>query len=170
MDVRLYIMRHGPAEDHAASGRDFDRALTSSGRDRVKDVARALLEADEAPHVILSSPLVRALQTAEIVASLTKLGERGGSVEVRRELEPGGDGPALVRECVAQEEKRVMLVGHAPALSGLAELLSGRRFPAGLQKAMVVGVATHKDEPSALPMRLRFVLEPKSLEWLDDSR
>lgn len=71
-------MRHGPAEDHAASGRDFDRALTASGRERVRDVARALVEGGEAPLVILTSPLVRALQTAEIVAGVVQLAEEKG--------------------------------------------------------------------------------------------
>jgi phosphohistidine phosphatase len=168
--VRLYIMRHGPAEDRADSGRDFDRVLTPSGRDRVRDVARALLDGDEAPYAIFSSPLVRALQTAEIVASVTKLGDRGGAVEVRRGLQPGGDARGLVRACLVGEGKRVMLVGHEPDLSDLAQLLSGRRFPAGLQKAMVVGVAMGKGDPAANPVRLRFVLDPKSLEWQDDAR
>jgi phosphohistidine phosphatase SixA len=63
-----------------------------------------------------------------------------------------------------------MLVGHEPDLSDLAQLLSGRRFPAGLQKAMVVGVAMGKGDPAASAVRLRFVLDPKSLEWQDDAR
>jgi phosphohistidine phosphatase len=168
--VRLYIMRHGPAVDHAPTGRDFDRDLTPSGRDRVTDVARMLVEGDEAPHAILTSPLVRAVETAEIVAAVTKLGDRGGVVEVRRELAPDGDARALVRECVAGEMKRVMLVGHEPDLSDLATFLAGRRFPAGLQKAMVIGVATHKEDPKAIPMRLRFILDPKELSWSLDAR
>ena len=169
-------MRHGPAEDRAASGRDFDRALTASGRDRVRDVARALRDADEAPLHIVSSPLVRALQTAEIVASFSKLAEdphqpdQEGGVEVRRELAPGGDEPALVREKIAAQARRLMLVGHEPDLADLAAYLAGRPFPAGLQKAMVVGLATDKDDPGKVPMRLRFILDPKSLEWLEDDR
>ena len=165
--MRLYILRHGPAEDNAASGRDFDRALTAAGRDRVRHVARALQEADEAPHLILSSPLVRALQTAEIVAAAIKLDV---PVEVRRELSPGGDSRALVREQIDAEAKRVMLVGHEPDLSDLAAYLGGRPFPAGLQKAMVVGLGTDKEDPQTVPMRLRFVLDPKSLEWHYDAR
>jgi phosphohistidine phosphatase len=165
--VRLYIVRHGPAEDHAASGSDFDRALTASGRDRVRHVARALTEAEEAPHVILSSPLVRALQTAEILAAAIKLEQ---PVEVRRELSPGGDARALVSEQIDAQAKRVMIVGHEPDLSDLAAYLGGRPFPAGLQKAMVVGLATDKDDPHKVPMRLRFVLDPKSLEWHYDAR
>jgi phosphohistidine phosphatase len=162
--VRLYIMRHGPAEDRAASGRDFDRALTASGRDRVKDVARALAAEGEAPHLILSSPLVRALQTAEIVAAVTKL---EGAVLVRRGLEPGAQAYEVAQECLAGEATRVMLVGHEPDFSELAARLSGRAFPAGLQKAMVVGLATHDDAPTRVPLALRFVLDPKSLAWRD---
>ncbi len=165
--MRLYVMRHGPAEDHAASGRDFDRALTASGRDRVRDVAKALSADDEQPHAVVSSPLVRALQTAEIVANVAKV---EGAIETRRELAPGGDAMALVRQLVSAGTKRVMLVGHEPDLGELAGRLSGRPFGAGLQKAMVVGFATHKEHPDRIPMRLRFVLDPKTLEWLDDAR
>jgi phosphohistidine phosphatase len=164
--MRLSIMRHGPAEDHAASGRDFDRALTASGRDRVRDVAKALVEADEHPLVLLSSSLVRALQTAEIVANVAKV----SAVETRKELAPGGDLMALVREVVAAGTKRVMLVGHEPDLGELAGHLAGRAFGAGLQKAMVVGLATHKDDPARIPMTLRYVLDPKTLEWMHDAR
>jgi phosphohistidine phosphatase len=163
--VRLYIMRHGPAEDRAASGRDFDRALTAAGRERVRDVARTLQEADEGPRVIVSSPLVRALQTAEIVAATS-----GAEVEVRRELSPEGEALPLVQERLAARSKRLMLVGHEPDLADLAAHLAGRPFPAGLQKAMVVGLAIDNDDPARLPLRLRFVLDPKSLSWLDDAR
>jgi phosphohistidine phosphatase len=185
--VRLYIMRHGPAEDRAASGKDFDRALTAPGRERVRDVARALREGGEEPHAIVSSPLVRALQTAEIVAAAVKLADRGGVVETRRELAPEGDALGLVKQLVAAGAKRVMLVGHEPDLADLAAHLGGRDFRAGLQKAMVVGLSTQPEAAErgretgqvdhagadlalALPMRVRFVLDPKSLEWLDDAR
>jgi phosphohistidine phosphatase SixA len=63
-----------------------------------------------------------------------------------------------------------MLVGHEPDLSELAARLSGRPFPAGMQKAMVVGLGTHKDDPLRVPLKLRFRLDPKSLEWMDDHR
>ena len=104
--MKLYIMRHGPAEDFSPSGRDADRALTPSGRDRVRDVARALLEADEAPHVIFTSPLVRALQTAELVA--TTLGTP--PIETSSALAPGGPAKDLVLELARAGRKRVMVV------------------------------------------------------------
>ena len=156
--MKLYIMRHGPAEDFSPSGRDADRALTPSGRDRVRDVARALLEADEAPHVIFTSPLVRALQTAEIVASVTKLEERGGRVEMLHDIAPGGDGAAIVRGLVRDRRKRAMLVGHEPDLSSLVHHLTDRRVE--MLKALVVGL-TASDEGA----KVRFVLDPKTLTW-----
>jgi phosphohistidine phosphatase len=152
--VKLYIMRHGPAEDVSPTGRDADRALTPSGRDRVRATARALLEADEAPHAILSSPLVRALQTAEIVAAVARCGD----VEITRAIAPGGDGAALAKELVDQKRKRAMLVGHEPDLSELVFRLTGRHVE--MLKGMVVGVSA--DEEGT---RLRFILDPKSLAW-----
>jgi phosphohistidine phosphatase len=160
--MKLYIMRHGPAEDEAASRRDEDRALTSSGRDRVRSVAHALLEADEAPHALFTSPLVRALQTAEIVAAVTKLADRGERVETRREIAPGGDPHALLDEIAKHKRKRAMLVGHEPDLTSLVEALLGRQLPWGMQKAMVVGLTMEEGSP---PATLRFILDPKTLAW-----
>lgn len=177
-------MRHGPAEDHARTGRDADRALTPSGRDRVRSVAKALLEQGEAPLHVVSSPLVRALQTAEIVAAITGLDRRAredakakksnatGAVEVRREMAPGGTELSLVMELLNGGRKRVMIVGHEPDLSTLLSRLVGRPPPQGMLKAMVVGV---KLKPTAARMagvgytaRPWFVLDPKTLGWHRD--
>ena len=163
--MRLYIMRHGPAEDQSPSGQDTDRALSLSGRERVRNVARLLAEADEAPLQIVTSHLVRAVQTAEIVAIVTQLAERGGMVEVRRELAPSSDAVALARQFIDEGRKRVLLVGHEPDLSGLAAALLGR-FERGLDKAMVLGLHVGGDSPT----RLRFVLDPKTLSLTPDPR
>jgi phosphohistidine phosphatase len=152
--MKLYVMRHGPAEDFAPSGRDADRALTASGRDRVRDVAKLLVKSDEAPRVLISSPLVRALQTAEIVA-----GEIGiDHVETSRDLAPGGDAYAFARDLAKSDRKRVMIVGHEPDLSVLVGAFVGG-FARDMLKAMVVGILLREAEPA----RLRFVLDPKAL-------
>jgi phosphohistidine phosphatase len=165
--MKLYVMRHGPAEDQSTSGRDADRALTQPGRDRVRSVAKALLEEREGPDAILSSPLVRALQTAEIVAASVKLTE-GANLLTRRELEPAGAAINLVAELRGRAAKRVMIVGHEPDLSSLVGELLGHVMPRPMTKAMVVGlqVASEGD----LSARLRFILEPKSLVWEHDAR
>jgi phosphohistidine phosphatase len=164
--MKLYVMRHGPAEEQAASGQDSDRALTAAGRERVRGVAKRLVDEEEAPLLIVSSHLVRSLQTAEIVAAATKLTERGGLVETRRELAPGGDGTALVRALFAQKKKRVMLVGHEPDLSSLITRLVGEPVPVPMDKGMIVGLQVRGPED----VGLRFVLEPKALTFSIDSR
>jgi phosphohistidine phosphatase len=158
--VKLYLMRHGPAEDQADSGLDSDRALTAAGRERVRLVAKALLDADEGPAHIVSSPLVRAVQTAEIVAIKTKLAGRGGAVEVRRELSPGGEAAQFVRRLPSEGRKRILLVGHEPDLSELLSALLGSPGK-GFDKAMVTSLQL----PDAGRPRLRFVLDPKTLQF-----
>ncbi len=177
--MKLYVMRHGPAEDVAPTGRDADRALTPSGRERVREVAKLLSAEKEEPLVVLSSPLVRALQTAEIVANVTKLDERAvkedaalsGTVEVRGEMAPGKDAEALVWELAQRGKKRVMIVGHEPDLSMLVADLVGNVLPEGMLKAMVVGLKLtpkasedrREVEGRAFDARLLFVLQPKKL-------
>jgi phosphohistidine phosphatase len=188
--VKLYVMRHGPAEEGSPTGRDGDRALTPDGRDRTRSVARALLAEGEVPLTIISSPLVRALQTAEIVAAVTTLEERvraskdagsaPGAVEIRREMAPGGDLLALVHDVVRAGRKRVMIVGHEPDLSTLVVELIGRQPEQGMLKSMVVGLKVELAagaDPAAperssargdLAIDFRFVLDPKTLAWQRD--
>jgi phosphohistidine phosphatase len=164
--VKLYVMRHGVAEADAASGRDFDRALTAVGRDRVRATAKVLLDDGEAPHAVITSPLVRAVQTAEIVAIATKLSDRGGTVETSRELAPGGAQTRLVAELVKSGRKRVMIVGHEPDLSTLVGEVLRHPMPVPMDKGMVVGLQV--EDGSAA--KLRFILNPKTLAWLFDGR
>jgi phosphohistidine phosphatase len=158
--VKLYVMRHGAAEEQADSGVDGDRALTQAGRERVSDVGKALLDGGEGPLEVISSPLVRAVQTAEIVAIVTKLGERGGTVHVRREVAPGGAAPQLARQLASGGHRRVMLVGHEPDLSELVTTLLGNPLGRPFDKAMVLGVHIAVGSARA---RLRFLLEPNGL-------
>jgi phosphohistidine phosphatase len=117
--------------------------------------------------VVISSPLVRSLQTAEIVAAQCL--RDVGTVEVRRELAPGRDAIALLVELVRAGRKRVMIVGHEPDLSMLVARLVGRTPPEGMLKAMVVGVKLTPTEAGiagpGFTASERFVLDPKTLDW-----
>lgn len=158
--MKLYVMRHGPAEDTSKSGRDFDRKLTPSGVERTRRVALALGEQDEAPRRIVASPLVRAQETARVVAEALGLDL---AIETSRDLAPGGPAHALVDALVGEGARRVMLVGHEPDVSHLtARLLGG--FREGFDKAMVVGVRVRVGERA----EHRFTLDPKSLVWQRD--
>src|SRR5678815_1793984 len=65
--MELYILRHGLAEERSHSGRDRDRALTLEGIERTHSAGKALRKMDVEFDLVLSSPFVRAWQTAEII-------------------------------------------------------------------------------------------------------
>lgn len=122
---RIYLVRHGEAEDVSRSGLDRDRVLTSEGRERTRRAARGLARIDAAPTRIVSSPLVRARETAEEIASAFPRVAREEWVE----LAPGVDETALTRRLEQLDPREdVMLVGHEPDLGEmLAYWLTGSR-------------------------------------------
>lgn len=122
--MKLYLMRHGIAEQagHGDPERDRDRALTSEGEKRVSEVARGLRRLGVKPEVMLTSPLLRARQTAEIVAEILELRER---LEETEHLGVPPDSTALVRQLARLRPRPdvVMLIGHEPHLSEFTALL-----------------------------------------------
>ena len=162
-------MRHGPAEDHSKTGRDEDRELTHVGRVRVRGVVGWLVKEGELPSRILTSRLVRAAETAEIVAS--SMARRGPmEVEVVGALAPGPNALELVRRLqIAADTSTMgdapMIVGHEPDLSGLVDRLLGESMPVGMDKAMVVCLELDGEKAT-----LRFILDPKSLDLVEDHR
>jgi phosphohistidine phosphatase len=132
--VRLTLIRHGEAGDDAP--RDALRSLTLRGRASVQRVGRALRRRGGDFTAVVSSPLVRALQTAEIVAAEVGF---GGRLLVSEALIPEAAVERaldLVRSLA--NEDSVALVAHEPILSMLAGELTGKdRYPA-LRKAEVL--------------------------------
>jgi phosphohistidine phosphatase len=119
--MELYILRHGDAVDRITGGyaRDEDRPLTDEGRAETLAVAGGLSRIGVALDLLLTSPLVRAAQTAEVVASMMTVA-RGPAVCPA--LAPGGD----LREILeaARAGRRTMVVGHMPSLGELATWLA----------------------------------------------
>ena len=122
--MKLFLLRHGLAVEPGTSGctRDSERPLTPEGRRKIRRVAGALARLDLKPDAILTSPYVRAHQTAEIVAATLRLNKR---LHLCQDLASGGD----VNKLIGGINRRfanavsVMLVGHEPDLSRLASLL-----------------------------------------------
>jgi phosphohistidine phosphatase len=133
----LYLLRHGIAADLGESGisKDSERALTAEGIARMQCIAAAMLALGIKFELILSSPFVRARETAEIVAGAMKL-------EQRLKLEPalacGGDTREVIRRLATRKPvpASALLVGHEPDLSRLISLLvSGDAgFPVTMKK------------------------------------
>jgi len=124
--MRLYLMRHGAAVEMGAKGvrSDAGRMLSAEGIAKTKAAANGLRAVvEEPPRRIIASPLVRAQQTADIVA---KALSRGVAVEISDALKPGGS-PDGVVACLRREPPvPALLVGHMPDLSSLAAALASR--------------------------------------------
>ena len=101
---------------------DADRPLTPKGRRQLRQIAAAMQKLDLRFNLILSSPYLRARQTAEIVAQSLKLKKR---LAFSDELTPDGDPKALIRQLneLKPARKNIMLVGHEPRLRRLIALL-----------------------------------------------
>jgi phosphohistidine phosphatase len=123
--MELYLLRHGLAVETGTAGfeEDATRPLTGKGRRQLRKIAGAIKKLDPDFDLILSSPLVRAKQTAEIVAGKLKLKKR---LKLSNALVPGGEAAVLLRQLAREKPapKKVMLVGHEPDLTRLVSLLT----------------------------------------------
>lgn len=122
--MKLYILRHGEAADRddPCYENDVDRPLVRKGVRRTRALARVLRRLDVTFDVILSSPLVRARETAEIVEQELRLESR---LELTEHLAPTGDVDKLVSwiNQLRPKPANVLLVGHEPDASRLISLL-----------------------------------------------
>ncbi len=123
--MQVYLLRHGIAEEGSTGRSDADRELTADGRKKLRQVLVAAADAGVAPTLILSSPLQRALQTADIAKHA--LGYKGNVLHTKA-LAPGSRVEQVWEEIrVHRDESSVLLVGHNPLFSNLAAYLMGSK-------------------------------------------
>jgi phosphohistidine phosphatase len=121
--LNLYLVRHGLANWPAWAGTDSERPLTPEGERIIRAEGAALARLGLQPDLILHSPLVRARQTAELLAEALGLSDRVYAHEL---LSPGFDHKALkklLRDHAGREA--LMLVGHAPDMANVVERITG---------------------------------------------
>jgi phosphohistidine phosphatase len=124
--VRIYLVRHGDAVPEEDAGSDRDRWLSAKGREGARILGRLLREQRVEPDTILSSPLPRAVQTAELLAQAL---DYIGIVTSLRCLEPSAQPRVAASEIMARGAS-VLVVSHEPAISSLGSYLLGRpAFP-----------------------------------------
>ena len=115
----LYFLRHGEADWPNWKKSDDERPLTKAGKKEMRAVAKFLARVKAMPDAILTSPLPRAAQTAEIAAEYLKIKSR-----VEKLLVPGFGKREL--ECLVEQypDQSLMLVGHEPDFSGAIAALT----------------------------------------------
>ncbi len=167
--MKLVLIRHGIAEERAtvkprAAGLgplDADRRLTTKGTRRVRAAAAALRELGVRPDVVLHSGLVRARETAELVAA--RLRPRRSELVVTDALVPEADPQLLFDELRRLRARSVVAVGHAPNLDRVVALACGAsgRFVTSLGKAAAACIELPDSGRAA--GRLVWLLPPRML-------
>jgi len=157
--VEVYLLRHGIAEDHAASGRDADRVLTEEGKRKLQKVMDRARKAGVNPTLILSSPLVRAIETAQIAAEAL---EYKSEIARSNALLPNAAPRDVWAEIRAhRDEPSILLAGHEPLFSQtVAYLLGSTRAMVEFKKGALIRVdfAALGAEPRGV---LEWMLTPK---------
>jgi phosphohistidine phosphatase len=116
---KIYLVRHGVAEDISATGADFDRALTASGVRKMEAAAAGLETIGVQPGILVASPYRRAQETAGVLAEVLAPAQR----ETWDELGCGVDTHAVLEKIAALDPREdLMLVGHEPDMGILLSL------------------------------------------------
>ena len=164
MSHELYIIRHGIAEERGDKWPDDSRRpLTEEGMSRLKKSARGLIEIGVEFDIVLTSPLVRARQTADIVAAAFNTRPM---IAVLESLSPGVSPQTVLSDLEAHAKRsRIALVGHEPGLGELAAKLMSARRPIEFKKGAICRIDVEALPPSG-PGDLRWFLTPKLLRTI----
>lgn len=157
--MEIYILRHGVAEEPQAGQPDAERALTSEGRKKLRNVLKTVADAGVAPSLILTSPYKRAMQTAQLAAEIL---DYKGELLRTDALKPGSVPKSVWEEIrVHKDQETILLSGHEPLFSRLtAYLLASPTLHVDFKKGAIACVEVDRfpAEPHGV---LRWMLTPK---------
>jgi len=151
--MTVYFLRHGDADWPDWLPPDDERPLNEKGKKKMRRVAKFLADMDIQPAVILSSPLPRAMQTAEIAAEALGL-----KVTAKIALSPGFDEKRPTAILSNYKGQNVLLVGHEPDFSSMIEKLTGDHI-----KMAKAGCARVDMDETGLRGQLVWLIPPKTL-------
>ena len=162
--LELYLIRHGIAAERGEEyPDDSKRPLTSSGMSKLRDEAKGLNELGVTFDLIITSPLVRTKQTAEIVAGTLK---DKPQVITSDSLAPAGTPAGVVQELGKHaRQARIALVGHEPNLGELAARLIGAKSPIEFKKGAICRIDFEVLPPKGTG-QLRWFIPPRILRKL----
>ncbi|MGO9922496.1 MAG: phosphohistidine phosphatase SixA [Isosphaeraceae bacterium] len=163
----LYLLRHGIAVDPGTPGiAESERPLTAKGEKRMSQIACGLRVLDLKLDRIVTSPLVRARSTAEIVARELALLDR---LEIASVLQTGTSAATVRRWLRERSEERLLIVGHNPTLSDLVALLVlGSEHPpvCDLKKGGIAALT--RSSASVDLYEIAWIATPRLLRRLDN--
>ena len=159
--LELYLIRHGIAAERGPDyPDDSKRPLTGGGMSKLRQEAKALNKLEIGFDLIITSPLVRTRQTAEIIAETL---DSKPSVTTSDALAPAGTPAAVMQEIARHARKaRIALVGHEPNLGELAARLVGARSPIEFKKGAICRIDFEVLPPKSLG-QLQWFVTPRML-------
>ena len=159
--LELYLVRHGEAAERGKEyPDDSKRPLTSQGLSRLRKEAHALNALGVSFDLIITSPLVRTRQTADVLAEEMK---SKPPVTTSDALAPAGSQASVMQELGKHMRKaRVALVGHEPNIGELAARLIGARAPMEFKKGAICRIDFEVFPPKGIG-QLRWFLTPRML-------
>jgi phosphohistidine phosphatase len=164
--LELYLIRHGVAAERGKDWPDDSkRPLTPDGISRLRKSARGLTAIGVGFDQIVTSPLVRTRQTADVFAEAL---EDHPPIATSDALAPAGSSASVIQEITRHARKaRVALVGHEPNLGELAAQLIGARTPLEFKKGGICRIDFDMLPPKGGGM-LRWFMTPKMLRKLGE--
>lgn len=160
--MKLYLVRHGIATQRLSGNvvNDAQRPLTEEGRSETKQVAIGLKRLGIKPDWVVSSPLKRAIETAEIIAETFNISDK---LQISEALCPGSSVSELFKSIKdLKPSNEVFLVGHEPDIGRLAACLlwAGPELDLPFKKAGVCRLDITSMPPTA-PATLKWFITPK---------
>ena|SRR5579859_5735856 len=162
----LYLIRHGIAIDPTdpEAPPEAERPLTARGVQKTRAAALGFREAGVKPDILITSPYIRAAQTAEIFAEA--LGFAPEKIRVSEALKPSANPADILKEVAHLRAKEIACFGHAPHLDLIIAQLAGARGP--LTELKKAGVCCFEHLQPRGRWELRWILPPKILRKLAD--
>ncbi len=149
--MHLYFLRHGEADWPHWDAPDDERPLTKKGKKEIKKLAKFLVRLDVDLDEIMTSPLPRAAQTAEVVAKRFSL-----TMHEDDRLKPGFDCGNLEKILKDRYDLALMIVGHEPDFTSVISSITGADL-----KLSKGGVALVDLDPSSMKGKLLWLFPPK---------
>ncbi len=159
--MNLYLVRHGHAENVSIVKKDFDRLLTSKGKEQIRKAASGWKTLIPSINIILTSPFLRALESAKIIAELIVYEKE---IVVDNNLAPGCKTNQLIEIVNALDAENILAVGHEPDISNhISNLISHTQVFVDIRRAAIAKL-TFANKALFSKGTLEFLIPPEAFK------